>query len=76
MSKPEPSTRKELATFLGLTFGASTVFYRLIVQSGGLAEGQRYMPGLMWTPSLAALATRLILHHNVRGLGWCWPRAF
>ena len=73
MITPQPSARKELATFLGLTFGVSAGLYWLILSSGGLAQGQRYIPALMWTPGVSALATRMVLHHNVRDLGWRWP---
>jgi membrane protease YdiL (CAAX protease family) len=69
----QTKTGRELTTFLGCTFGVSAVFYCLIFVSGSPSVGQRYIPGLMWTPGLSALATRLLFHRNVRNLGWRWP---
>src|SRR5262249_45070756 len=43
------------------------------VAAGGLARGPQYVTGLMWTPGVSALLTRLIFHRNARGLGWRWP---
>lgn len=59
--------------FLCLTFGVSLPLYWLILTSKGFAEGQQFIPGLMWAPGLSALATRLIYYRAVRGLGWGWP---
>lgn len=73
MTTQQPSTRKELATFLGLTFSVSMVFYCLILTSSSISEGQAFIPGLMWTPGLSAMVTGLIFHRSVRGLGWRWP---
>lgn len=67
------NTRKEIAAFLGLTFGASVLLYSLILTSKSPAEGQRFIPELMWAPGLSALATRLIFYRTLRGLGWGWP---
>jgi membrane protease YdiL (CAAX protease family) len=73
MTTDEPTSRAELATFLGLTFGVSAVFYWLLITGGGLAQKPEYVFALMWTPGTSALATRLLFHRNVRGLGWRWP---
>ena len=64
-------TRPELATFLGLTFALSALFYWLIIGAGSLgAGGGRYVLALMWSPGVSALATRLLFQRNVRGEGW------
>jgi uncharacterized protein len=66
-------TRAELATFLGLTFALSAVFWWLIIAAGSLAaHGGAYVFALMWCPGVSALATRLSFQGNVRGEGWRW----
>lgn len=76
MTTQQPTTLKEIATFLALTFSVSTEFYCLILTSSSVSEGQKYIPGLMWAPGLGALATQLLFHRNVRNLGWRWPGAW
>jgi|SRR5438093_13407571 len=69
-------TRAELATFLGLTFALSAVFWRPIVAAGSFgAHGGLYVLALMWCPGVSALVTRLVFQHNVRGEGWRWSRS-
>lgn len=47
-----------------------------IIAAGSLdAGGGLGSLGLMWAPGIAALATRLIYHRNLRGLGWGLGRA-
>jgi len=63
--------KKEVGTFLGLTFGLSAIFWALIISGGGLgARGGIYVFALMWCPGVSALVTRLIYQHNVLGEGW------
>ena len=65
------TTRAALATFLGLTFAASAVFWWLIASGGGLrGPAGRYVFFLMWSPGISALVTRLIFQRNLRGEGW------
>jgi CAAX protease family protein len=65
------STRAELATFLGLTFALSAVFWWLIIAAGSIgARGGAYVLALMWCPGVSALITRLAFQHDVRGEGW------
>ena len=62
---------RELATFLVLTFALSAVFWWLIVDAGSLgARDGLYVLGLMWSPGVSALVTRLVHHRSLRGLGW------
>lgn len=75
MNANEQTGRKELATFLGLTFGVSVVFYLLIIFAGSRAHGQIYVAALMWTPGFGALATQRIFPISVHELGWRWPAA-
>jgi len=73
MSEPTSDTRAPLATFLGLTFALSAVWWWLIVAAGSLdAHGGLYVLALMWSPGVSALATRLVFQRNVRGEGWRW----
>jgi hypothetical protein len=73
MQRFTPRLTRELATFLILTFGLSSIFYVLCARAGTLtAGGGFYVFMLMWCPGVSALATRLIFQHNVRGEGWKW----
>lgn len=66
---------KEILSFLVLTFAFSAVPYYLIITAGSLRAGGGWYPiALMWCPGFAALATCLIYHKNLRGLGWGWGR--
>lgn len=56
MSKQPPAP---LATFLGLTFALSAVFWWQIAAAGSIgANGGVYLLALMWSPGVSALATR------------------
>jgi membrane protease YdiL (CAAX protease family) len=67
--------RKEIRTFLILTFALSSVWYYLIISAGSLGAGGGWYPvALMWCPGIAALITTLIFRKNLRGLGWGWGR--
>ena len=75
MNTRADGTRRQLATFLGLTFALSAVFWWLIVAVGSLgAHGGLFVFALMWCPGVSALVTRLIFQHTVRGEGWRWGR--
>lgn len=70
-----PRLKKELITFLVLTFALSSIFYVFFASTKTLsAGGGRYVTMLMWCPGVSALVTRLIFQHNVRGEGWRWGR--
>jgi membrane protease YdiL (CAAX protease family) len=71
MAEHAHDTRPELATFLGLTLALSAVFYWLIIDAGSLgASGGMYVLGLMWSPGVGALVTRLVFQRDLRGQGW------
>lgn len=61
--------RREIVTFLIITFVLSTPFYFLISKSG---ITPLYALGVMWCPGMAALITRFVYHRSLRGLGWGW----
>lgn len=73
-----PLTEREAAlrkiwTYLALTLAFSTVFYALIISAGSLSvHGGMYVLGLMWSPGVAALLTRLLHQRNLSGEGWGW----
>lgn len=73
MQRMTSQLKKEIATFLILLFGLSSIFYVLCSRAGTLsAGGGSYVFMLMWCPGVSALITRLIYQHNVRGEGWKW----
>jgi CAAX protease family protein len=70
-SRFTPQLKKEIATFLILTFALSTIFYVILGTAKTLSlGGGRYVLMLMWCPGVSALLTRLIYQRNVRGEGW------
>jgi len=73
MSEPRftPQLKKEIATFLILTFALSSIFYFILGSAHTLSlGGGRYVLMLMWCPGVSALITRMIFQRNVRGEGW------
>ena len=71
MDSPTPARRGEIATFLLLTLGLSSIFYLVILRAGTLAVGSGLaVAGLMWCPGIAALATVAWFRRSLRGLGW------
>ena len=70
-SRFTPQARKEIATFLILTFALSSIFYVILGSAHTLSlGGGRYVLMLMWCPGVSALVTRMIYQRNVRGEGW------
>lgn len=65
--------RRLVVTYLVLTAALSTFWYVVIIRAGGLqAGGGPYVIGMMWSPGISALITRLAWQRNVRGEGWGW----
>jgi membrane protease YdiL (CAAX protease family) len=63
--------KKELTTFLVLTFGLSSIFYVFFAHAKTLnVGGGLYVGLLMWCPGVSALVTRLIFQRDVHGEGW------
>jgi uncharacterized protein len=66
-------TKKAIATFLGITFALSSVFYLSLIVIGKLAAGNGlYVYGLMWCPGIAALITCRLRGIAISELGWKW----
>ena len=71
MTDFSPRWKRELATFLLLTFALSSIFYIPFARAKSLGAGNGlYVPMLMWCPGISALITRLFFQHDVRGEGW------
>ncbi|HKP29957.1 MAG TPA: CPBP family intramembrane glutamic endopeptidase [Gemmatimonadales bacterium] len=68
MNDQQPVSRSALATYLGLTFSLSAIFWYLVI--AGKGQGQPLILYLMWCPGLSAIITRLLFQRNVRGQGW------
>lgn len=74
MATPQ-TLRPRVITFLGLTVALSSVFWWLVITAGTVsAQGGAYVPGLMWSPGVAAILTQLVHTRSLRGLGWGWGR--
>jgi membrane protease YdiL (CAAX protease family) len=64
-----------VATFVGLVWAISTIFYFLVIYCGGLGGGQGlFVLGLMWSPGLAALLAAAIHGRSIFDFGWGWGR--
>src|SRR6476660_687682 len=63
----ETQPHNRIAVFLILTFGLSSIFYTRLFFGASLAT---VAPLLMWTPGVAAVATRLLFDRTFSGLGW------
>ena len=71
--------RLEIQLFLGLTILFSAPFYGICFLTAmdlpGNLDGVFLLIGLFqWTPGAAAIVTRLMSHHNLRGIGWGWGK--
>jgi len=62
--------RTLVLVYLALATLLSSVWYFFIIRSGSLHGGADWAFYLMWSPGIAALATRLVLQRNLRGFGW------
>ena len=64
-----------IIVYLVLTLAFSSIFYRLIIHQGTLAaHGLLLVTGLMWSPGIAGLLTRLLMQGDLRGHGWGWGK--
>lgn len=61
---------KKVITYLGVLCIICPVFYFFSIKAGGLSGGSVFIIGLMWTPALAAVCTKLIYDHSEKGIGW------
>jgi membrane protease YdiL (CAAX protease family) len=64
---------KKIALFYALTLGFSGVFDAFVLHAGKMDTGNLlYVTGSMWSPALAAFATKAIFREKIRDLPWKW----
>jgi len=67
--------KNSIFLYLALTFAISSIFYYRIIAAKSLSAGNGFFVlGLMWSPGVAGLLTRLIFQGNLRGHGWGWGK--
>ena len=73
MGELKAKTWKKIAVFYALTLAFSGVFNALVLHAGKLDAGNLlYVTGSMWSPALAAFATKTIFGESIRELPWRW----
>ncbi len=83
MRTPEPDTAqpaakvwKKIAVFYALTLVFSNIFNAFVLFGGRMDAGNLlYVTGAMWSPGLAALATKRIFREPIAELPWQWGGA-
>jgi membrane protease YdiL (CAAX protease family) len=76
--KGEPVSRvwKKIAVFCSLTLVFSNVFNAFVLHAGRMDAGNLlYVTGAMWSPALAAFATKRIFSEPIGELPWKWGGA-
>lgn len=71
--KTNKDIQKQLITFLLIIVALSIIIYCLYFASSSKNKGL-FGLGIMWTPGIAAIATRLIYQKNLRNFGWGWGK--
>jgi membrane protease YdiL (CAAX protease family) len=75
MSEPAARVWKKIAVFYALTMLFSGAFDALVLHAGKMDAGNLlYVTGAMWSPALAAFATRRLFGESIRDLPWGWGR--
>jgi uncharacterized protein len=70
------NSRRQIAIYLLLVFGFSSVFYLLMLRAHSLGAGAGlFVLGIMWCPTLAAITTLKLSGRDLRELGWKWPQS-
>jgi membrane protease YdiL (CAAX protease family) len=78
MNATEPRGRiwKKIALFYALTLFFSNIFNAFVLFGGRMDAGNLlYVTGAMWSPALAALATKRIFREPIAELPWKWGGA-
>jgi membrane protease YdiL (CAAX protease family) len=69
-------TWRKIAVFYGLTLFFSNVFNAFVLHVGKMDAGNLlYVTGAMWSPGLAALATKRLFREPISELPWKWGGA-
>lgn len=67
---------KKIGLFYGLTMLFSAIFDAFVLYAGKMEAGNLlYVTGAMWSPALAAFATKKIFGERIRDLPWNWGPA-
>lgn len=67
---------KKIGLFYGLTMLFSGIFDAFVLHAGKMEAGNLlYVTGAMWSPALAAFATKKIFGERIRDLPWKWGPA-
>ena len=73
MDESKAKVWKKIAVFYGLTMGFSGVFNTLVLHAGKMDAGNLlFVTGSMWSPALAAFATKAMFGESIRELPWRW----
>ncbi|MFN2622962.1 MAG: hypothetical protein ABR611_08970, partial [Chthoniobacterales bacterium] len=76
MTQATARTWKKIAVFYGLTLFFSNVFNAFVLHAGKMDAGNLlYVTGAMWSPGLAALATKRLFGEPISELPWRWGGA-
>ena len=76
MKTENARTWKKIGCYYGLTMLFSGVFGGFVVHAGKMSAGNLlYVTGAMWSPALAAFATKRIFGESIREFAWQWGNA-
>jgi uncharacterized protein len=76
MNESKARIWKKIGCFYGLTMIFSGVFDAFVIHAGKMDTGGLiYVTGSMWSPALAAFATKRMFGESVRELPWKWGSA-
>ena len=76
MQEPNARVWKKVGCFYGLTMLFSNVFEAFVLYSGKMDAGNLlFVTGSMWSPALAAFATKRLFGESIRELPWRWGPA-
>src|SRR6187401_1044050 len=71
MQKPKTRVWKKIGCFYALTLLFSGVFNAFVLHAGKMDAGNLlYVTGSMWSPALAAFATKRLFRESIRELPW------
>ena len=76
MNESKARIWKKIGCFYGLTMIFSGVFDAFVIHAGKMDTGGLiYVTGSMWSPALAAFATKRMFGESMRELPWQWGNA-
>jgi membrane protease YdiL (CAAX protease family) len=76
MAESKARIWKKIGCFYGLTMIFSGVFDAFVIHAGKMETGGLiYVTGSMWSPALAAFATKRMFGESIRELPWQWGSA-